>query len=159
MISARRVGGSSDLAKKIFSRIESVSAKIGWFDSENASKAYINEKGGISSDGEHEIPPRPFISPAIFKVSETKVASSFFRRTITPSDVDEAYENVANALKEEIQKSIDDLKSPKLAKKTIAERLKKGQGHYVAGLEKPLIETGEMRDSIQVKLEEKNAEL
>lgn len=154
MISARRIGGQTELAKKIFARLVAVSAKVGWDDPINASKAYVNERGGISSSGDREVPPRPFIHPAIVKTVDGGAASTAFKRAFNQGDADGAYRNVGNILKENIQASIDAVRSPKLAQKTIIERLKKGPNHYVAGVDKPLIETGEMRESVKVKIEE-----
>lgn len=159
MIYVRRTGGSSDFVKKIFAKVSSVFAKVGWSDSENSAHAYINEFGGFSSDGEHEIPPRPFIGPAMQKTAEDKEAFRVFKRNFMSGDIERAYRDSADVLKRNIEASIDELQSPKLAKYTISERLKKGASHYVAGLEKPLIETGKMRNSIQVRLEEKNGGL
>ena len=152
MITIKRVG-KSKFAEQIdkFTKISNYRAEIGWNDSLNASKAYLQENGGISSNGKAEVPPRPFIYPAIIE-KENEGVSLDFINLIKSKKIFRAFLHEAKTIKELIQSKIDSLKFPSLAKKTIKLRKEKGPSHYVAGLEKPLIETGEMRNSIEIKV-------
>ena len=78
MITIKRVG-KSKFAEQIdkFTKISNYRAEIGWNDSLNASKAYLQENGGISSNGKAEVPPRPFIYPAIIEKESEGVSLDF----------------------------------------------------------------------------------
>lgn len=134
---------------KQYTQISKCRASVGWNDSFNASKAFLQEMGGISSNGKGEVPPRPFIFPAVIEKSKEGVSTEFINN-IKSGKLKKAFKEIGTELKQLIIKNIDELREPKLSKKTIRLRKKMGPSHYVAGLGKPLIETGEMRNSIEV---------
>lgn len=147
----RNKGGIAEQIRR-FREIDATTAEIGWNDPINASKAYLNERGGASSDG-HTIPPRPFIKPAIVKIQEGGVCKAFVE-ALKKGKTKEAFAKEGDSIKEAIQVKIDEVENPPLSEKTVEERFMKGSEHYVAGLFKPLIETGEMRNSIEVNVKQ-----
>lgn len=147
-IKMKRVANSkyaTQIAK--YKRILDCHAVIGWNDSFSASKAFTNEKGCIEDD--HEIPPRPFIYPAIVEKSKQGVTNDFIS-SVRLGRIKKAFQKEGDTVRDLIVDKINKLQRPTLARRTIRARKKAGPSFYVAGLNKPLISTGDMRDSVEV---------
>lgn len=141
--------------KKIYDFLEQASragSSVGWFDEKNANKAYINEFGGVKRGHTGKkvvIPPRPFINPSITKISSMKTLGGF-KENIRKNGIIFAFLQLGEYFKEIMTTSINRVWNPPLADLTI--KLREQRGVYVEGVDKPLVETGEMRDSIEVKV-------
>lgn len=107
------------------------------------------EKGGISTAlvaaanhfGTKRIPARPFLDKGVEREKAT-IASDIAKTLAAGKSPEEAIERAALLAVRGVQKQIDETLSPPNSKETIA---RKGSSH-------PLIDTGNMRQSISYKL-------
>lgn len=133
-----------------------MSAKVGWFGGDNPTKAICQEKGFITSSDSmipnKPVPPRPFIEPSIIDMTQEGIGNSI--DDIKSGNTSTALKKIGDKFKEKLQQKIDQVVSPKLKDSTKEWRAIRGK--YIAGIDKPLIETGSMRNSIEVRVGDKN---
>lgn len=156
-VSSRSKGGRQ-LLDRILKHIADTSIEVGFFDKENASKAYLMEKGGISKGfiKGKVIPKRPFMRRALeakqekaVKMIKSAVSEALSTRRV--GGLDKTFNAVGEMLVEEIQKKIRGVHKPPLSKaSTIPIRRRKGNMS-----KKALIDTGEMYDAVKYKIGKK----
>ena len=150
---------------KAFKKIEKVLKKfsdyrleIGWFDPKNAHKAYVMEFGAISNGKggfkNKAIPPRPTVIPAVKETNRNvaKRLKGFLDfESERGGDPIEAYKTIAEDYIIDIRKRIMKKRSPALSDRSTIP-LRRARGNYSV---KPLIDTGEMYDSLTYKIKRK----
>lgn len=113
--------------------------EVGWFSEENASKAYFNEYGTV------DIPSRPFVRTT-FDTNERQYLEMISDRVDAALDGQQpsasALVSVANQLRNDLIRSIQQWSSPPNKSSTVREK----------GAANPLVDTGEMMRSIEVKV-------
>lgn len=141
---------------KSFSRKE---LKVGWFENlryENgeyvANVAAQNEFGNPNKN----IPPRPFMRPTISREQNNwsalieKLSERVGEEKMTSS---EALDILGLKVTGDIKESIKRVYTPPLAPATIAARLAKRKNQKIVGmLDKPLIDTSQMIDSVSFEV-------
>jgi hypothetical protein len=156
------------------SNLDSKIAKVGWFESDIypdeieektnkvlqkglpvATVAHKQEFG----DPEERIPPRPFMSTTIDQQRNNWLkklksgARAILAGNETPGSVMEAMGALAAG---QIRKTITLIKSPKLSKRTIYDRLhRKSNKKTIGALDKPLVDTGIMLNTLTHQVEDK----
>lgn len=122
-------------------RLEKRKVRIGWSKPAIATRAAINELGAPVAN----IPARPFIRPAIDAGSSTmeRALQTGVDMIFEGKSVHFAAEKMGEAIKAEIQANIDKGVPPPNKQSTVD---KKGFDH-------PLVDSGDMRDTIEVKVE------
>ena len=127
--------------QNLVSDLEANTAKAGWFPSAvypdgttAAEVALTNEVG----DPAHNIPPRPFIRPAIVnhKQQWSDNLGGMIKSGMSGRD---ALELTAVTMAADIQKAIIDVTTPKLSARTLAARRRRGNNNA-----SPLNDTGYM---------------
>lgn len=147
-------------AKQVIARLKSLidtKCAVGWFDGENATKAYKNDRGtigsGITSTNLHRtIPPRPFIMNGIEdkKNDAIKVLAKGIKVALNSNNskgINDGFENFGKEMVQGIKDSIDKVQSPPLRPYTIGKRKMRGNDSI-----KPLIDTGEMKEATTYKV-------
>lgn len=159
----REVTATGKSVYKMLDELDRAEAKVGWFPGDRypdgtpvASVAEQNEYG----DPSENIPARPFVSPtAKSKASEwgshaARVIPAVLKGS---EDVKSMLESVGLQAEKDIRETIARLWDPPLSPYTVAERARKqAEGATLAaGLDKPLIETGRMRDTLKTEVSTK----
>lgn len=154
--------------KKIdLNKYRDATVDIGWFKgvrySEGVSVAQVavwNEYGTVS--GKYRIPPRPFVRPAIRDRSRlsAQLRKLYARALSDNTNTAQALSQFGEYVVAKIQTQIDMVMNPPNSPVTIQGgwlRTKSGKSFYVEPKKgnKPLINTGLMRDSVSYKTEEK----
>lgn len=124
---------------KVFSKISSDVVAVGIFDPENAKKAKYNEYGTST------IPARPFLTTALEtnKREIAKKTRKLAMKSLLPfANVDAAEAELGEELAEMVKDSIRNGPWVPNAPSTIAKK----------GRNQPLIDTGEMLDSVTYKI-------
>lgn len=140
--------------ESFFRSLDKKKSIVYWKDEFNAGKGNLNDKGGVA--GNAIIPPRPFIKQGIenglqrAKVEYVKSVKDGFKKLDTKIPRQGLFE-AGNALAGGIKESIDGLFEPELSPMTINIRRSNGNDST-----KPLIDTGEMRDSLRVSVVDKS---
>ncbi len=116
----------------------------------NATLAYIQDRGSPAAN----IPARPFMAPGIMNAQE-RIASQLRRgiQDLTSgkqADVDVSLSKAGMIAQASIRHVINDGPPPPLAESTIADRKRRGRLS-----EKPLVDTGQLRNSINYVLRER----
>ena len=97
------------------------------------------------------IPARPFMDGAI-QNNKDKWARIYKDRKESGASAEAALEEVCIAAREDIQESIETGNWEKLAKSTIEARARRHRGDKSGNLSQPLIDTGEMINSVNYKI-------
>lgn len=138
--------------------LQTKEVKVGWFGTgdkygKDAWKAYSNEFGTITTRKENgetfQNPPRPFI----FRKLKNRFSSFKKYSILGKTKALGLLKNLGRIMVENIQQSIDEVNTPPLSGTTLWYRRKHGNSS-----EKPLIDTGNMRKNVKVKIGERNAE-
>lgn len=157
----REVTATGKSVYKMIDELDGAQAKIGWFPEDKypdgtpvASVAEQNEYGNPSE----RIPARPFISPTAHANAGEwgSIAARAIPAVLNGSnDVKSMLEAVGLRAEKDVREAIARLWDPPLSPYTVAERRRKqSEGlTLAASLDKPLIETGRMRDTIKTKVE------
>lgn len=137
--------------------LEDKQGKVGWFeksrydDKKNTPVAFVaaqNEYG----NPEKNIPARPFMRPTIFnQQKEWKRLADQSARKILKGEytVSQALDRIGQQAVGDIKKTISQLWYPPLSPVTIALRLeRKSDRKTIGNLDKPLIDTGVMYETI-----------
>jgi hypothetical protein len=146
---------------------------VGWFSGnkynnglEVGDVAKLQEYGGVGENG-NNIPPRPFVRPAMAENSNKwrKNILKNIKNEISKGHVaflNNIFKELGKEVKENIQKSIQDVYEPPLADYTIMKRMeKRGMSDFSIlenmqkELTKPLIDTGKMLKSCDYKVSSK----
>ncbi len=137
-----------------------VSSQAGWFDNNRYPDKNKTPVAYIASIQEHgvagKIPPRPFIGPAI-RENQAKwlyfveyQSKQLLRNQTT---LEEIFGRLANDGKDQIQLKIREVSSPPLAEATILARLYRRKSKVrTASIEKPLIDTGHMFNTVSYRV-------
>lgn len=148
----------ADLAKK-------ASVKVGWLGGANyddgtpiAGVAAVQEFGYTPKN----IPPRPFMRTTIAEQEEAwkRVAAKFAKRIGSGGEMADLMEGLGGVAAGDIRKKIAEITQPRLKPATIANRLRrytspgKGKAAPVEGIEKPLIDSGWMMNTLTHKVGE-----
>jgi hypothetical protein len=161
------------MAKNIFSqKLKNISnllysnytLSVGWFEGDKYSNdlkvgdvAKWQEYGVIGEKG-RRIPPRPFVRPAMAENSNKwrKSILKNIKNEMSKKHVEflnNIFKELGKEVKEDIQKSIQEVYEPPLAKSTVQNRMRKRGVKDFSILEnmeeltKPLIDTGRMLNS------------
>lgn len=152
--------------------VESMEVHVGWFGGRyregrnNPTIAYVNEVGSyvasggkyastrscLSTDHDKLIPPRPFIRPAIQEDGE-KIANKFAKnvkqsmKDLDPEILSKAFVKVGKEIKESIQYQMETGDFTPISEYTQQMRFEAGRSHL-----EPLIDTGELYNSIEYKI-------
>lgn len=148
-MSVRRVSGPASVSKAIatLDALDGLEGKTGWFETahypDGTPVAYV---ATIHEHGAGHIPARPFMRPAVAQYGRSWMdlmaqgAKAALNGTVSPAAVLEA---VTLRAAGDVGKAIQAVTSPALAPMTIARK----------GFDKPLIDTGQMFQSVTGKVE------
>lgn len=153
-INIRHESNSDELTVAL-KNLEGKVGKVGWFENSLyedgtpvASIAVQQEYG----DASHGIPRRPFMRPTVIskQLEWQKVAERGAKAIlIGKADANSVMEAIGVTARGDIQKAIANVFSPPLSPRTIQARLHRKVGKKTIGaLDKPLIDTGIMFDTI-----------
>lgn len=134
--------------KKELLSLNKVKIMTGWFDThygpenDNLPHAYI---GNLLEEGSEKIPPRPFMRVGLKQAvkSDPKAFAAIIQAVTSGRSALSAAKGSSPAFVAMLQKVMSDWSTPPNSPRTVAEK----------GRNDPLINTGELRDSIQVKVE------
>jgi len=153
-VNANLLGAINELSKKRLA--------VGWGKNQKypdgtpvAEVAAVQEFGSPAD----KIPPRPFMRPSIAEYQDKWVKSLVFTANkVFQKDMSVAvgYRLMGDVVSGDIRKTISQIWSPKLAKRTIQARKAKladGGKAATAGIEKPLIDTGLMLSSLTSEIQ------
>jgi len=153
-VNANLLGAINELSKKKLA--------VGWGknqkypDGTPVAEVAATQEFGSPAD---KIPPRPFIRPSIAEYQDKWVKSLVFTANkVFKKDMSVAvgYRLMGDVVSGDIRKTVSQIWSPKLAKRTIQarkERLADGGKAATAGIEKPLIDTGLMLNSLTSEIQ------
>lgn len=150
--------------KKAINDLNKTLTKVGWFSNARYEKgmpaayvAAIQEFGDITKN----IPPRPFMRPAIKKNEKgwTRIIKDYGKRILEGrSTVDILMWTLGSKVSGQIREEITLVTEPPLKRSTIEARkrkLKKGKKIASLGIEKPLVESAYLLDSVTYIVENK----
>lgn len=137
--------------RKELNSLDNVKIKLGWFEgsnygseNDNLSHAYI---AALQEEGSEKIPPRPFMRVGLKQElkTDTKAFAMMIQSVASGKSALSAAKTASPAFVAMLKKIMSEWSSPPNAPRTVADK----------GFNNPLIDTGELRDSIQVKVEGK----
>lgn len=137
-----------DKLKKDLQQLDRIKLQLGWFDShygsenDNLPHAYV---ASLQEEGSEKIPPRPFMRVGLKQElkTDTKAFAMMIQSVASGKSGLSAAKTASPAFVAMLKKIMNEWSSPPNAPRTVAEK----------GFNNPLIDTGELRDSIQVKVE------
>lgn len=134
--------------KKEFMSLDNIKIQVGWFNTNYSSENDNLPHACVASlqeEGSEKIPPRPFMRVGLKQEvkSDPKVFDAIIQAVTSGRSALSAAKTSSPALVAMLQKVMNEWSSPPNAPRTVAEK----------GFNNPLIDTGELRDSIQVKVE------
>jgi len=137
-----------DKLKKDLQQLDRIKLQLGWFgthygsENDNLPHAYV---AAINEEGTEKIPPRPFMRVGLKQElkTDTKAFATMIHSVVSGKSVMNAAKTASPAFVAMLKKIMNEWSSPPNAPRTVAEK----------GFNNPLIDTGELRDSIQVKVE------
>lgn len=159
------------LEKKAATGTNKYTVEIGWFAGKTyaesgesvAAVAALQEYGGMTyapnfsnrkasepENGIINVPPRPFLRPTIEQNGREylrEAGMGVLRALLNDKDPKKAMQSVGEHVKQDLIDAIDEVNNPPLAPITVKRR--EYLGNYS---DKPLIDTGTMRNSIEVKV-------
>ena len=148
--------------KEALKHLEGKVGKVGWFEGARYNDAKATPVAYVATIHEYgspknNIPPRPFIRPAISKHEHewAKIAEAGSKAVLAGhTDIGTVMEAIGQKAKAHIQKEITLVYSPALAEKTILARIRKNSTlskkkgrlseRSIGLITKPLIDTGHM---------------
>ena len=160
----------ADLEKKAAKSRNKYTVEIGWFPGKTyaesgesvAAVATLQEYGGMTyapnfgnrkasePDTIINVPPRPFLRPTVEQNGREylrEAGMGVLRALLRGDDPNKVMQNVGEHVKRDLVDAIDNVYNPPLAPITVARR--EYLGNYS---DKPLIDTGTMRNSIEVRV-------
>ena len=152
--------GQKDLNKMIAGLDKKHVGKAGWFEGmkyvDGQSVALVAQQNEFGNPAKN-IPPRPFMRPTLTEKEALlrKIADSEIRKMAKgKSTWDESVFIISAKFVGEVKKKITEIMSPPLKASTIAARLRKRKDKVTVGkLDKPLVDTGIMLNSMTNKVE------
>src|ERR1043165_554177 len=137
-----------DKLKKDLQQLDRIKLQLGWFgthygsENDNLPHAYV---AAINEEGTEKIPPRPFMRVGLKQElkTDTKAFAMMIQSVASGKSALSAAKTASPAFVAMLKKIMNEWSSPPNSPRTVAEK----------GFNNPLIDTAELRDSIQVKVE------
>jgi len=150
---------TTKVLKNILEKVNKMQLVVGFDNEEDATKAYLNEFGFItgaeSAFPNKQVPPRPFLKPAIESSKESisgilriGLEDSIESKRMTP--INKAYENAGEIAVRAIKNEIRNGQFAPLSEVTV--KLRRNRGNAST---KPLIDTGSMIESVGYEVRKK----
>ncbi|WP_059215185.1 hypothetical protein [Escherichia albertii] len=150
-------GPAAESLKRATEELKRKSAKVGWFE----SSKYADGTPVAQVAAENEFGPhaRPFMRPTITARTQVWRSLSYtVAKKVVNGDApaDQIFEMLGLQVSGDIAKAIAAITSPPLSPRTIAARqAKMADGKTIGSLDKPLVETGLMINSLTHIVEDK----
>ena len=134
--------------KKELQSLDRIKLQLGWhntnYGSENDNLPHALV-AALQEEGTEKIPPRPFMRVGLKQElkTDTKAFALMIQSVTSGKSALSAAKTASPAFVAMLQKVMSDWSTPPNSPRTVAEK----------GFNNPLIDTGELRDSIQVKVE------
>jgi len=134
-----------DKLKKDLRQLDNIKMKLGWFDTHYGPENDNLPHAYIAALQEEVIGPRPFIRVGLKSAlkQDPKAFATIIESVANGKSALSAAKSVAPVFVPMLQKVMNDWMTPPNSRVTVLEK----------GFNNPLIDTGELRDSIQVKVE------
>ncbi len=134
-----------DKLKKDLQQLDNIKMKLGWFDTHYGSENDNLPHAYIAALQEEVIGPRPFMRVGLKSAlkQDPKAFAAIIESVANGRSALSAAKVVAPVFVPMLQKVMNDWMTPPNSRVTVLEK----------GFNNPLIDTGELRDSIQVKVE------
>lgn len=137
-----------DKLKKDLQQLDNIKMKLGWDsthygpENDNLPHAFVAQ---MLEEGTEKIPPRPFMRVGLKQElkTDTKAFAMMIQSVTSGKSALSAAKTASPAFVAMLKKIMNEWSSPPNAPGTVAEK----------GFNNPLIHTGELRDSVQVKVE------
>ncbi|EPO2591135.1 hypothetical protein ACT8MX_003286 [Escherichia albertii] len=153
----RNPGPMAERLRLATAGLQRKAAKVGWFESAKyADGTPVAQVAAANEFGPHA---RPFMRPTIAERAQTwrAVGKNVARKVVNgQASADQLFETIGLQASGDIAKTISSITSPPLLPRTIAARqAKMADGKTIGSLDKPLVETGLMINSLTHIVEDK----